>query len=90
VNCIKGQVLGIKKALVTVNHWDKSCINFCGTTRFGAKHPLNPYTNIYAPFITDGDSVRHYSAVTAFLPTLVSPFITAVITAITPPAVLWK
>ena len=64
----------------------KALTSFCGTTQFGAKHPLIPYTDIYAPLLTGGDPVGYYSAQDAFLPTLISPFDIAVITAITAPA----
>lgn len=58
--------LDIKKASVTIFLLrQKPKIIFCGTTRFGAKRPLIPYTNtnIYAPLVTGGDPVRHYLAV---------------------------
>ena len=44
----------------------KALTSFCGTTQFGAKHPLIPYTDIYAPLLTGGDPVGHYSAIRRF------------------------
>jgi len=68
----------------------KSEINFCGTTQIGAKHPLALRTIIRIPLITGGIPVGHYSVFVkkTFPPTFMSPFHTALLTAIPPPAAL--